>query len=55
MKPEIKRFIVRKYIMAASAEEAIKKDKRSPVSDVWVDDEWMKESTRKEIAGFSTK
>lgn len=32
-----KRFVVRKYIMASSAADAIKKDKTHPVEDVWVD------------------
>jgi hypothetical protein len=39
---EKKLFIVRKYIMAKSATEAIKMDKLTPVDDVWVDDEWKK-------------
>ena len=37
-----KLFIIRKYIMAKNANDAIKKDKTSPVDDVWVDDEWKK-------------
>lgn len=28
--------------MAKNANDAIKKDKTSPVDDVWVDDEWKK-------------
>lgn len=28
--------------MASSAQQAIKKDKITPVDDVWVDDEWKK-------------
>mgnify|MGYP001616646614 CR=1 FL=1 len=39
-----KLFIVRKYIKARSAREAIKKDKIHPVDDVWVDDDWKKEN-----------
>lgn len=39
-KPKL--FIVRKYIKALSAKEAIKKDKATPVDEVWVDDEWKK-------------
>lgn len=35
-----KLFVVRKYIMAKSAQEAIKKDKAHPVDDVWISDEW---------------
>ncbi len=39
-----KRFVIRKYIYAASAKEAIKKDRSHPVEDVWVDDDWKKEN-----------
>jgi len=39
-----KRFIVRKYIMAQSAADAIKKDKLAPVFDVWVDDDYKKDN-----------
>lgn len=41
-KPREKLFIIRKYIMAVSAAQAIKKDKVTPVDDCWVDDEWKK-------------
>lgn len=34
-----KLFIVRKYIYANSASQAIKRDKETPVDDVWWDDE----------------
>lgn len=35
-----KMYIVRKYIMATSASQAIRKDKTTPVHDAWVDKEW---------------
>lgn len=35
-----KMYIVRKYIMATSATQAIKKDKITPADEVWLDDEW---------------
>jgi len=38
-----KLFIVKKYIMASSAHEALKKERRVRPDDVWVDDEWKKE------------
>lgn len=47
-----KRFMVRKYIMANSALEAIKFDKISPVSDVWLDEKF--EETKGPI-GFKEK
>lgn len=40
--PKDKLFVVRKYIMAKSAIQAIKKDKITPVEDVWIDEEWKK-------------
>jgi len=46
-----KRFIIRKYIMAKSATDAIRKDKSAPVFDVWIDDDFKKD---KEF-GFVTK
>ena len=39
-----KRFIVRKYVMAQSAADAIKKDKLAPVFDVYVDDDYKKDN-----------
>lgn len=45
MKNNKKLFVVRKYIMAKSAKEAIKLDKNTPVDDVWIDDEWKKGNT----------
>jgi hypothetical protein len=39
-----KRFIVRKYIMATSVHEALKKERRMRPDDVWVDDDWKKEN-----------
>jgi hypothetical protein len=35
-----KLFVVRKYIRAISAAEAITKDRKAPVDDVWVEEEW---------------
>jgi hypothetical protein len=47
MKEKPKMYIVKKYIKATSALQAIKKDRDTPVHDVWVDDEWSK----KELPG----
>jgi len=44
IKTRDKLYIVRKYIMAKSASEAIKKERRCIPDDVWVSDEWMKEN-----------
>lgn len=52
-----KLFIVRKYIKAKSAADAIKKDRAHPVDDVWVDDEWKKGEANKlsESIGFKSQ
>lgn len=43
-KTPLKRFILRKYIMAYSAQEALKKDRITRPDDIWIDDEWKKEN-----------
>lgn len=40
-KPKL--YIVRKYIMAVSVVQAIKKEKETPVHDCWIQDEWKTE------------
>ena len=52
MKQPPKRYIVRKYIMAKSATEAIKLDKSTPVDDVWIDDDWKKTEQGVSSIGF---
>lgn len=37
-----KRFIVRKYILAKSAHEALKKERRVRPDEVYIDEEWAK-------------
>lgn len=41
-----KMYIVRKYIMATSAGQAIRKDKTTPVHDAWVSDDWKGDQSR---------
>lgn len=46
-KPKIQKhklFIVKKYIIATSAYEALKKERRVRPDDVWVDEDWRKEN-----------
>ncbi len=52
-----KRYIVRKYIHAKSAKEAIKLEKSFEPDDVFVDEkEWDKlETQSKPVAGFTVK
>lgn len=48
-----KLFIVRKYIWADNAAQAIKKDRTTKVEDVWVDDDWKRNSNiPKDAVGF---
>lgn len=50
------KFIVRKYVMASSAQEAIRLDKKTPVADVWVDEKWVEMQAMKgEDFGFKIK
>lgn len=46
-----KMFIVRKYVKAVSALEAIKKEPKVPVHDVWIDEKWQEKSLAEAI-GF---
>lgn len=39
-----KRFIIKKYVMAISAKDAIKKEYKVIPDDVWVDEDWKKEN-----------
>lgn len=39
-----KLFVVRKYIMAKDAKEAIKLDRKTKVDDVWVDNDWKRDN-----------
>lgn len=42
-----KLFIVKKYIYAKSAKDAIKKEKGINPDDVWVDEDWRLENIKK--------
>jgi hypothetical protein len=50
--PPMKLFVVRKYIKAISAADAIRRDKTTPVDDVWVDDDWKKGGNMPDAIGF---
>lgn len=39
-----KRYIVRKYIMAKSASEALRKEKKVRPDDVYIDGDWQKDN-----------
>ena len=46
-----KLFVVRQYVKAKNAKEAIRKAKSQPIDDVWVDEEWKKNNLASAI-GF---
>ena len=46
------RYIIRKYVMARSAAEAIRLDKKAKPMDVWVDEDWKKENQLTSAVGF---
>lgn len=48
------KYILKKYVTASSALEAIKLDKKTPVQDVWVDEEDKKEE-KTSCIGFSVE
>jgi len=51
-----KQFIIRKYIMAKSAAEALRIEKNIPADDCWISEEWMKEHKDfNDIKGFCEK
>jgi len=47
-----KLFVIRKYLMAKSAEEAIKLEKNVGVGDCWIDEEWKSEQINNNKIGF---
>lgn len=47
-----KLFIVQKYVVASSAEEAIKKEKNQKADEVWLDQDWKKGAINKADSAF---
>lgn len=49
-----KRFVVKKYIMATSVQEALSKERRFRPDEVFIDDEWMKKNPERleSVIGF---
>lgn len=42
-------YIIRKYIKAKSAKDALKKEPRVPVDDIWTDEETHKEFLKEQM------
>ena len=53
---QLKKFIVRKYVMAKSAIDALKKERQIKADDCYIDDEWRKSNEEKTVSiGFKKK
>lgn len=52
-KQEKKLYVVKKYVWARNAAEAIKIEKSRNTDDVWIDEEWKRnQSNPKDAIGF---
>lgn len=53
-RPKPKLFVVRKYIMAKTAAEALRKERKTPADECWVDEDWKKNqvSSLADAVGF---
>lgn len=53
-----KQFIVKKYVMAKNAQDALRKERSIKPDDVWIDEEWKKinmENVTQKDVGFTNK
>jgi hypothetical protein len=50
-----KLFIIKKRFMARSVQDALKKEKKKPVDEVYVDDDWLKANAEELIGNKSKK
>jgi hypothetical protein len=49
-----KLFIIKKRFMARSVQDALKKEKKKPVDEVYIDDDWLK-ANAEELIGKKSK
>ena len=51
-----KLFVIKKYIWAESASQALKVEKKSRADDCWIDEEWKKaQDYKSKPSGFNLK
>jgi len=55
METPLKRYIVRKYIVASSARDALRKERSAPADECWVDEKWLEESVIRSFDGKGNK
>lgn len=48
----LKRFVIKKYIMATSAIHALQKERKVRPDDCWVDEEWKKENPNQLVSAI---
>lgn len=41
-----KMYVIKKFVMANSAQQAIRKERKAPVDSVWIDDDWAKGNSK---------
>lgn len=46
-----KLFVIKKYVMAPSAMEALRREKKIVADDCWIDEDWKKENMSKPGGG----
>lgn len=52
MKKPVKLYVVKKYVMATSAAQAMRLERKTPVDSVWIDEEWSKGNARELAAAL---
>lgn len=50
--PQEKRYVIKKYIMAKSAREALRKEKKVLPDDCWVDEDWKKDNPNQLVSAI---
>lgn len=52
-KVNLKKFVIKKYIMASCAQDALKKERSIQADDCWIDEEWRRKNDNEEnVVGF---
>ena len=50
-----KQYVIRKYVMAESIEEALKKEKKITADECWINEAWLQNNIDFNEVGFKTK
>jgi hypothetical protein len=52
MKKPAKLYVIKKFVMANSAAQAMRLERTTPVDSVWIDEEWSKGNARELAAAL---